>query len=63
MTSHEKLQKGEAAIYGKRVEGSKTRMDEAEREESRRFLAKVIEMYESGDPNRQTESSESGETP
>ncbi len=61
MTSHEKLQKGEAAVYG-RVTGH-FHMDEAQRKKARKDLMEMIEMYENSNPNRQTDNSESGDNP
>ena len=50
IVGHEKLRKGEGAIYGRCTGCSE--IDPAQREENRIFLLSVIEAYENSGPNR-----------
>lgn len=59
MISHEKLQKGEAATYG-RVVGY-IHLDAEQREKARKDLEEMIEMYENSNPKRKAKCSEGGE--
>lgn len=60
IVGHEKLRKGEGAIYGRCTGCSE--IDPAQREENRMFLLSVIEAYENSDPNRHKAESEEGST-
>ena len=60
IVGHEKLRKGEGAIYGRCTGCSE--IDPAQRGENRMFLLSVIEAYENSDPNRHKAESEEGST-
>lgn len=60
IVGHEKLRKGEGAIYGRCTGCSE--IDPAQREENRMFLLSVIEAYENSDPNRHKAESEEEST-
>ena len=60
IVGHEKLRKGEGAIYWRCTGCSE--IDPAQREENRMFLLSVIEAYENSDPNRHKAESEEGST-
>ena len=50
IVGHEKLRKGEAAIYGCCT--GRSEIDLAQREENRKFLLAVIEAFENGSSDR-----------
>ena len=60
IVGHEKLRKGEGAIYGRFTGCSE--IDPAQREENRMFLLSVIEAYENSNPNRHKAESEEEST-
>ena len=60
IVGHEKLRKGEGAIYGRCTGCSE--IDPAQRGENRMFLLSVIEAYENSNPNRHKAESEEEST-